>query len=89
MPSLPWFSASKQLRKKGTQSIMKITVEYPFGFIETAPSVSVAEHRIRESSHTGTIEPDTSDPGRYQEYRDIGPDGEGWYFAGRIHIQES
>jgi hypothetical protein len=64
----------------------QVTVSYPYGFSEQVPTVADAEKKLRESSHTGEIEADPKDAGRYQEYRDFGPDGPGWYFAGRVFL---
>lgn len=63
----------------------QITVEYPGGFSEKVSSVIEAEERLRESSDTGVIEADPEDLGRYREHRECGPDGPGWYFAGRLY----
>lgn len=70
----------------------KITVEYPGGFREEAQSVDDGQARLSKSSHTGKIKVSSADQNEhgksvnYREYREAGPEGRGWYFAGRIYI---
>lgn len=73
----------------------QITVEYPGGFSEPAESLDDAQARLMKSSHTAKIEVESEGKqghhGKtisYREYRATGPDGKGWYFAGRIYISK-
>ena len=67
---------------------MKITVAYPYGYSEPAQSMQDAEKRLRESSDTGKIEANPTEPGKYREWREAGFVGTGWYYAGTIFVSE-
>lgn len=64
---------------------MEISITYPGGFCETVSSMKAAERLIKDSRvDEGELRKKPDGTGfKFEEYREFGPDGPGWYFAGR------
>lgn len=64
----------------------EISVSYWGGFSEPADSMEDAVKKLQEFSHTGEIRKmkERGYETAFEEYRNTGPEGPGWYFVGRI-----
>lgn len=68
---------------------MKITIEFPHGYLEQVATLHEAETKIKESRISDEGEMRVTRDGmtiKYEEYRCTGPDGSGYYFAGKITV---